>query len=111
MCLGQVVRRPYVFIYRDERDPIERAVINLANAHVEYSEDQEQMVRMPNTFRSVPTLTRPDRCYYNTGAIKTPLGACSVVSKERGYLLQTLGDKEVHDWLYAINPLLAGQIR
>ncbi|CAG5033349.1 unnamed protein product [Parnassius apollo] len=82
---AQVVRRPYVFIYRDERDPIERAVINLANAHVEYSEDQEQMVRMPNTF--------------------------SVVSKERGYLLQTLGDKEVHDWLYAINPLLAGQIR
>nr|XP_012545908.2 kinesin-like protein unc-104 isoform X6 [Bombyx mori] len=80
-----VVRRPYVFIYRDERDPIERAVINLANAHVEYSEDQEQMVRMPNTF--------------------------SVVSKERGYLLQTLSDKEVHDWLYAINPLLAGQIR
>ncbi|XP_060804747.1 kinesin-like protein unc-104 isoform X2 [Amyelois transitella] len=80
-----VVRRPYVFIYRDERDPIERAVINLANAHVEYSEDQQQMVRMPNTF--------------------------SVVSKERGYLLQTLGDKEVHDWLYAINPLLAGQIR
>ncbi|GBP28430.1 Kinesin-like protein KIF1B [Eumeta japonica] len=80
-----VVRRPYVFIYRDERDPIERAVINLANAHVEYSEDQAQMVRMPNTF--------------------------SVVSKERGYLLQTLGDKEVHDWLYAINPLLAGQIR
>ncbi|XP_041982439.1 kinesin-like protein unc-104 isoform X5 [Aricia agestis] len=80
-----VVRRPYVFMYRDERDPVERAVINLANAHVEYSEDQEQMVRMPNTF--------------------------SVVSKERGYLLQTLGDKEVHDWLYAINPLLAGQIR
>lgn len=35
----------------------------------------------------------------------------SVVSKHRGYLLQTLGDKEVHDWLYAINPLLAGQIR
>ncbi|XP_013140751.1 PREDICTED: kinesin-like protein unc-104 [Papilio polytes] len=80
-----VVRRPYVFMYREERDPIERALINLANAHVEYSEDQEQMVRMPNTF--------------------------SVVSKERGYLLQTLGDKEVHDWLYAINPLLAGQIR
>lgn len=51
--LLQVVRRPYVFIYRDERDPIERAVINLANAHVEYSEDQEQMVRMPNTFRYV----------------------------------------------------------
>ena len=35
----------------------------------------------------------------------------SVVTKQRGFLLQTLGDKEVHDWLYAINPLLAGQIR
>jgi kinesin family protein 1 len=35
----------------------------------------------------------------------------SVVTKHRGYLLQTLFDKEVHDWLYAINPLLAGQIR
>lgn len=43
------------------------------------------MVRLPNTF--------------------------SVVSKHRGYLLQTLHEKEVHDWLYAINPLLAGQIR
>lgn len=36
---------------------------------------------------------------------------CSVVTKHRGYLLQTLADKEVHDWLYAINPLLAGQIQ
>lgn len=25
--------------------------------------------------------------------------------------MQTLSDKEVHEWLYAINPLLAGQIR
>lgn len=35
----------------------------------------------------------------------------SVVTKHRGFLLQTLGDKEVYEWLYAINPLLAGQIR
>lgn len=35
----------------------------------------------------------------------------SVVTKHRGYLMQTLSDKEVHEWLYAINPLLAGQIR
>ncbi|XP_066140161.1 kinesin-like protein unc-104 isoform X2 [Euwallacea fornicatus] len=79
------VRRPYVFIFRDEKDPVERALINLATAQVEYSEDQLAMVRVPNTF--------------------------SVVSKHRGYLLQTLHEKEVHDWLYAINPLLAGQIR
>jgi len=35
----------------------------------------------------------------------------SVVTKHRGYLMQTLLDKEVYEWLYAINPLLAGQIR
>ncbi|XP_047495509.1 kinesin-like protein unc-104 isoform X18 [Penaeus chinensis] len=80
-----VVRRPYVFIFRDERDPVERGLINLATAQIEYSEDQQAMVRVRNSF--------------------------SVVTKQRGFLLQTLGDKEVHDWLYAINPLLAGQIR
>ncbi|KAG5673594.1 hypothetical protein PVAND_003627 [Polypedilum vanderplanki] len=80
-----VVRRPYVFIYRSDKDPVERAVINLSTAQVECSEDQAAMVKVPNTF--------------------------SVVTKHRGYLLQTLFDKEVHDWLYAINPLLAGQIR
>ena len=37
--------------------------------------------------------------------------AFSVITKHRGYLMQTLDDKEFHDWLYAINPLLAGQIR
>lgn len=79
------VRRPYVFIFREEKDPVERALINLVTAQVEYSEDQQAMVKVPNTF--------------------------SVVTKHRGYLMQTLGDKEVHDWLYAINPLLAGQIR
>ncbi|KAF4530219.1 hypothetical protein B566_EDAN017956 [Ephemera danica] len=80
-----VVRRPYVFIFRDEKDAVERGLINLATAQVEYSEDQQAMVKVPNTF--------------------------SVVTKHRGYLLQTLADREVHDWLYAINPLLAGQIR
>ena len=36
---------------------------------------------------------------------------CSIASKTKGYLIQTQGDKELHEWLYAINPLLAGQIR
>lgn len=80
-----VVRRPYVFIYRDEKDYIERELINLATAQVEYNEEQQEMLKVPNTF--------------------------SVVTKSRGFLLQTLGEKEIHEWLYAINPLLAGQIR
>lgn len=49
--LRQAVRRPYVFIFREEKDPVERALINLATAQVEYSEDQLAMVKVPNTFR------------------------------------------------------------
>ena len=78
-----VVRRPYVFLYRDERDPCERGLINLAQAHTEYSQDQQALVK--HTF--------------------------SIVTKNQGYLVQSLNDKDLHDWLYAINPLLAGQIR
>jgi kinesin family member 1 len=44
-----VVRRPYVFIYRDERDPCERGLINLAQARTEYSLEQQNLVR--NAFR------------------------------------------------------------
>lgn len=51
MYLSQAVRRPYVFIFREEKDPVERALINLATAQVEYSEDQLAMVKVPNTFR------------------------------------------------------------
>lgn len=35
----------------------------------------------------------------------------SVATKLRGFLLQSMDDSDFHDWLYAINPLLAGQIR
>ncbi|XP_059352577.1 kinesin-like protein unc-104 [Daphnia carinata] len=79
-----VVRRPYVLLYKDEKDCIERGLINLSTAIVEYSEDQED-VGMVNVF--------------------------SVITKHRQYLMQTPSDKELYDWLYAMNPLLAGQIR
>lgn len=46
-----VVRRPYVFIYRSDKDVVERAVLNLGTAQVECSEDQAAMVKVPNTFR------------------------------------------------------------
>jgi kinesin family member 1 len=46
-----VVRRPYIFIFKSEKDNIERAVLNLTNAQVECSEDQMAMIKIPNTFR------------------------------------------------------------
>nr|XP_010955875.1 kinesin-like protein KIF1B isoform X5 [Camelus bactrianus] len=80
-----VVRRPYVFIYNSDKDPVERGIINLSTAQVEYSEDQQAMVKTLNTF--------------------------AVCTKHRGVLLQALNDKDMSDWLYAFNPLLAGTIR
>uniref|UniRef100_A0A2K5PZA9 plus-end-directed kinesin ATPase n=1 Tax=Cebus imitator TaxID=2715852 RepID=A0A2K5PZA9_CEBIM len=80
-----IVRRPYVFIYNSDKDPVERGIINLSTAQVEYSEDQQAMVKTPNTF--------------------------AVCTKHRGVLLQALNDKDMNDWLYAFNPLLAGTIR
>ncbi|XP_077439619.1 kinesin-like protein KIF1A isoform X5 [Vanacampus margaritifer] len=80
-----VVRRPYVYIYNTERDGVERAILNLSSAQVEYSEDQQAMLKTPNTF--------------------------AVCTDHRGILLQATSDKDMHDWLYAFNPLLAGTIR
>nr|XP_061834341.1 kinesin-like protein KIF1A isoform X8 [Nerophis lumbriciformis] len=80
-----VVRRPYVYIYNTERDGVERAILNLSSAQVEYSEDQQAMLKTPNTF--------------------------AVCTEHRGILLQASSDKDMHDWLYAFNPLLAGTIR
>ncbi|XP_048362663.1 kinesin-like protein KIF1A isoform X14 [Sphaerodactylus townsendi] len=80
-----VVRRPYVYIYNTDKDSVERAVLNLSSAQVEYSEDQQAMLKTPNTF--------------------------AVCTEHRGILLQASSDKDMHDWLYAFNPLLAGSIR
>lgn len=41
-----VVRRPYVYIYNTERDSVERAILNLSSAQVEYSEDQQAMLKV-----------------------------------------------------------------
>ncbi|XP_074172356.1 kinesin-like protein KIF1A isoform X19 [Rhinolophus sinicus] len=80
-----VVRRPYAYMYNNDKDAVERFVLNLSTAQVEYSEDQQAMLKTPNTF--------------------------AVCTEHRGILLQASSDKDMHDWLYAFNPLLAGTIR
>uniref|UniRef100_A0A914ZPM0 Kinesin-like protein unc-104 n=2 Tax=Parascaris univalens TaxID=6257 RepID=A0A914ZPM0_PARUN len=64
-----VVRRPYILLFRDDRDLVVRGIINLANARVEYSEDQQAMLKVPNTF--------------------------SVCTNHRGFLMQTVTDDQV----------------
>ncbi|XP_027731724.1 kinesin-like protein KIF1A isoform X3 [Vombatus ursinus] len=80
-----VVRRPYAYMYNSDKDSVERFILNLSTAQVEYSEDQQAMLKTPNTF--------------------------AVCTEHRGILLQANSDKDMHDWLYAFNPLLAGTIR
>ena len=59
-----IVRRPYVFVFRDERDPCERALVNLATARTEYN------------------------CITPLGAgVKVP-NSFSIVTNHRGYLIQ-----------------------
>jgi kinesin family protein 1 len=33
-----------------------------------------------------------------------------MATKHQGFLIQTFDDKDFYDWLYAISPLLAGQL-
>ncbi len=40
------MRRPYVYIYNSEKDPVVRGLINLATAQIEYSEDQQAMLKV-----------------------------------------------------------------
>jgi len=49
--------------------------------------------------------------HLNFFVISSSSSFSSIVTRNKGYLIQTQGDKDLHDWLYAINPLLAGQIR
>lgn len=41
-----VIRRPFVFIYKNDRDPLERSLINLSTAQIVYNEEQFEMFRV-----------------------------------------------------------------
>lgn len=43
---NQVVRRPYVYVYNSEKDPVVRGIINLATSNIEYSEDQQAVLQV-----------------------------------------------------------------
>ncbi|XP_043733551.1 kinesin-like protein KIF1A isoform X12 [Cervus elaphus] len=48
-----VVRRPYAYMYNSDKDAVERFVLNLSTAQVEYSEDQQAMLKTPQHVRRV----------------------------------------------------------
>lgn len=75
------VRRPYLFIHLEETDPIERSVINISTSEISY---YDQDLEVSRTF--------------------------TLITKYREYTFQAQSSKEIHEWLYALNPLLAGQM-
>jgi len=79
-----VIRRPFAFIYNHEKDYVERELINLGTARIELNDD---------------------------GHLNGTRHTLTVVTKYRTYLVQPLNEKDFYDWLYAFNPLLAGQIK
>ncbi|XP_065919048.1 kinesin-like protein KIF1A isoform X2 [Dysidea avara] len=79
-----VVKRPFLLIYHNNRDPVERDFINLANAKVQYNAELSKAHGGTSTF--------------------------SICTKHRGILLQTK-ERELHDWIYALDPLLAGTMK
>ena len=80
------------------RDPCERALINLATARTEYSPG-EAAAGVSHSF-SIVTYQRGYLIQVN----------CSSTSSMT-FPTQAASDRDLHDWLYAINPLLAGQIK
>ena len=117
-----VIRRPYILLFRDEKDlvrwfalfkhndPINgsesnidrssnvqviRGLVNLAIAKIEYSEDQQELLKAPNTF-SVCTSHRTFLVFRNT----------LVNLKNRNvFEMQPLPDDDVRSYV-KINPFL-----
>lgn len=78
-----IVRKPYVLLYRQEGDPVEQFLINLKHSKVECPE------------------------YFVTFSV------FSIRTRHCRFLVRTTTEKEedTFDWLYALDPLLAGSIR
>ncbi|XP_065266739.1 kinesin-like protein KIF1A isoform X17 [Emys orbicularis] len=68
------------------------------------------VVRRPYVYIYNTDKDSVERAILNLSSAQTP-NTFAVCTEHRGILLQASSDKDMHDWLYAFNPLLAGSIR
>ncbi|XP_044769414.1 kinesin-like protein KIF1A isoform X17 [Neomonachus schauinslandi] len=68
------------------------------------------VVRRPYAYMYNSDKDAVERFVLNLSTAQTP-NTFAVCTEHRGLLLQAGSDKDMHDWLYAFNPLLAGTIR
>ena len=76
-----VLKRPYIYLYYSDKDPIERDFINLATAKIQFNQDQLDA---------------------QTGA-----SVFSLCTKYRGFLCKT---QEFDSWINALDPLTSGAL-
>ena len=81
-----LIRRPYMFVYKNDKEPIEEAVINLTEAEVEY-------------------------CTHDEDSSSSAAEVFAVAYRSREYWFKASSAKEAGEWLYAIKPLFAGEIK
>ena len=79
-----MIRKPYVLIADHEKDPVIRSVMPLNRCKIQYSEDQGVMMGLKYVF--------------------------TVCTPHRGCIVQATNAKQLEEWLYAFDPLLAGSI-
>ncbi|CAH8507576.1 unnamed protein product [Dicrocoelium dendriticum] len=114
-----VVRRPFLFLYSSSQSPVERGLINLTTAQLEYDinltlESDGGIVtncgkRDPPNKSDLVTLHILDPMEN----VPSRINMFTLITQYRTYLIQTTAEdgSDVHDWLYALNPLMAGEIR
>lgn len=98
-----VVKRPYLFLYSSEKESEKLGVINLTNTELivsEINKDQES-TSVPKVIDTESNEIDDSLQIAKTFILKSMI-SCNI--------FQCVND-EVCEWLYAINPLFAGQIR
>ncbi|KAF5406154.1 hypothetical protein PHET_00315 [Paragonimus heterotremus] len=115
-----VVRRPFLFIYADEHDPIERGLINLTTAKLDYDVNAAFANSPPLNDNQKTDIFRLPTSAESTVLPPTALVTASsqfnmftLIGQHHTLLIQTTSENgtDIHDWLYALNPLKAGEIR
>ncbi|KAL7057456.1 hypothetical protein AAHC03_019102 [Spirometra sp. Aus1] len=99
-----VVRRPFLYIHENEKDLVERDIINLTTAKIEYS-----LSPTVEQFAGGFCVTaKNDSETSNDDNAAIFLLTCS---QRKVYVKTPERGADVHEWLYAFNPLMAGEIR
>ncbi|CAM0512184.1 unnamed protein product [Fasciola hepatica] len=117
-----VVRRPFLYLYADEKDLVERGLINLNTAHLEYdtnlayaseTELLNQMSHSRNQPSSSLVMKNGETLGSPTSLVSCRFNMFTLIAQHHTLLIQTCSEDgaDVHDWLYAFNPLMAGEIR